>query len=248
VGEHRINAEQIADLRGRRAAGETLRALGQRFGYTAEGVRLLLKATGGDPLTREKILVGRRVGQLTVIAEVAPTTEPLAKRRVLCRCICGNEKVMRWQNLISGSTETCGCQRQHSHTEHSARWLTYQGRTKPLQCWCRELGLKRVTVTARLVRYGWSVEDALGTPTYGRYGPEDGHGCRAYRRLKSPWQAIGAVAEVLMGATCASVARRRGVSRGTVETVWRGRSWRELFAPEGTNGDEDEAARAADTR
>lgn len=42
--------------------------------------------------------------------------------------------------------------------------ITYNGETKPLMVWCRELGLDHHTTAQRIV-YGWSVKRFLTTPT-----------------------------------------------------------------------------------
>lgn len=47
---------------------------------------------------------GQRVGRLTAIMEVE-------KKRWLCVCDCGNEKVVRVDHLRSGATSSCGCLR-----------------------------------------------------------------------------------------------------------------------------------------
>ncbi len=45
------------------------------------------------------------------------------------------------------------------------RNLTYNGTTKHLNEWAREVGLKRRTLGMRIDNYGWSVERALTTKT-----------------------------------------------------------------------------------
>lgn len=42
--------------------------------------------------------------------------------------------------------------------------ISYLGKTQSLSAWARELGIKRITLLARL-RLGWSVERTLTTPT-----------------------------------------------------------------------------------
>lgn len=41
--------------------------------------------------------------------------------------------------------------------------LTYRGETKSLAEWCRQLGLRRLSIAARLAK-GWTPERALSTP------------------------------------------------------------------------------------
>ncbi len=49
-------------------------------------------------------LTGQRFGRLVVIGEVGKN-----KSLRLCRCDCGNEKVIMGYNLTSGATKSCGC-------------------------------------------------------------------------------------------------------------------------------------------
>jgi hypothetical protein len=53
-------------------------------------------------------LAGRHFGRLRVLALVStrPTT------RWLCRCECGNERIVRRGDLMDGSTQSCGCLRR----------------------------------------------------------------------------------------------------------------------------------------
>lgn len=64
-------------------------------------------------------LLGKRFGRLTVVAKV----ESLNYRsRFLCKCDCGNEKLVLGQNLLSGHVQSCGC----LHSEKSkARIVEY---------------------------------------------------------------------------------------------------------------------------
>ena len=46
--------------------------------------------------------------------------------------------------------------------------VTFNGMTKTLKEWSRALGYSYIALHARLTRYGWSVQEALTTPTEGR--------------------------------------------------------------------------------
>jgi len=48
-------------------------------------------------------------GQLTAIEEVLPRTRP---RKWMCKCSCGNTKVIDQNSLRSGKTQSCGCIRK----------------------------------------------------------------------------------------------------------------------------------------
>jgi hypothetical protein len=56
---------------------------------------------------------------------------------------------------------TCAEQNRHLSTN---RFLTFRGETKIITDWAREFHLRTGTVRKRLLRYGWSIEDALLKP------------------------------------------------------------------------------------
>lgn len=52
-------------------------------------------------------LTGQVFGNLTVIARAE--NDKRNKARWLCRCVCGNEKIVNAKHLRSGDTQSCGC-------------------------------------------------------------------------------------------------------------------------------------------
>lgn len=58
---------------------------------------------------RTEDLVGRVFGRLTVIQRAGSKNQ---KSTWLCRCSCGNEKVIVRRSLTSGDTKSCGCYRK----------------------------------------------------------------------------------------------------------------------------------------
>lgn len=52
---------------------------------------------------------GMRFGRLIVIEEAERTISDPGQRRWLCKCDCGNEKIIFHGNLQRGSTKSCGC-------------------------------------------------------------------------------------------------------------------------------------------
>lgn len=56
-----------------------------------------------------KNLIGRTFGRLTVISRSGK--DKRGKSKWLCRCICGKEKAILADSLISGKTKSCGCLR-----------------------------------------------------------------------------------------------------------------------------------------
>ena len=68
-------------------------------------------------------LTGKKFGRWTVI-ERAPSTSRNAKW--LCRCECGNEKIVPASVLRNGSSKSCGCYR----AEVTSKQFTKHGRSK----------------------------------------------------------------------------------------------------------------------
>ena len=51
----------------------------------------------------------KKYGKLTPISETRRTRGSCTDRMILCRCDCGNEKLVRVYSLVSGATKSCGC-------------------------------------------------------------------------------------------------------------------------------------------
>jgi len=58
-------------------------------------------------------IIGQRFGMLTVISEEAPVPDARGHmiRMFRCQCDCGGEKLARYNNLMTGNTQSCGCTR-----------------------------------------------------------------------------------------------------------------------------------------
>lgn len=54
-------------------------------------------------------LIGQKFGQLTILKREKNDRE--GKAQWLCKCDCGNEKIIRAYDLKSGKTSSCGCYR-----------------------------------------------------------------------------------------------------------------------------------------
>lgn len=54
-------------------------------------------------------IIGKRFGKLVVVEEVG--LDKWKRRRVVCKCDCGNEKLTCTYNLKKGLTKSCGCLR-----------------------------------------------------------------------------------------------------------------------------------------
>jgi len=66
-------------------------------------------------------ITGERYGRLTVIKEVERRGYT---RRFLCKCDCGNEKIIEMRALRSGHTMSCGCLQRESASKKNSIDLT----------------------------------------------------------------------------------------------------------------------------
>ena len=53
--------------------------------------------------------------------------------------------------------------KEQCNNQRSNHLITYNGKTQTIKQWAADLGIKRVTLQARLTRYHWDVEKALTT-------------------------------------------------------------------------------------
>ena len=67
--------------------------------------------------------MGRRFGRLVVIDRAE--NDQFGHRHWLCRCDCGNVKVVKADSLKRGHTQSCGC--LHSEIIHQARFIDLTG-------------------------------------------------------------------------------------------------------------------------
>lgn len=81
----------------------------RRLGYTVIPPNVI------STNTKLQNLVGRVFDRLTVISE-APRVRGKSRWRTrwLCRCACGNEKIVDGADLKSGKTKSCGCLNQEN--------------------------------------------------------------------------------------------------------------------------------------
>lgn len=81
-------------------------------------------------------MAGQRFSNLLVIAEAEPdlTEKGQRKRRVMCRCDCGQVTIVKATSLRSGNTKSCGCLQaenrftstlKHGHNKIGRRTKTY---------------------------------------------------------------------------------------------------------------------------
>ena len=81
--------------------------------------------------SRIRDLTGQTFGRLTVVKFHA-TNNPRKRASWLCKCECGNKKIVLGYNLISGASNSCGClhkeqlaNRNKANTKHGL-WVGYE--------------------------------------------------------------------------------------------------------------------------
>jgi len=90
-----------------------------------------------------KFIPKTRVGKLLLLWELEPAkTKHGQGRMIMCRCDCGTEKALPFQQLRSGQTKSCGCLRSEACKERSTThgmkgsstyriWNSMKARCKP---------------------------------------------------------------------------------------------------------------------
>lgn len=80
--------------------------VGKKFGLNKSSIIKILKDNGCDIHPSRLDLIGQRFNRLVVI-------KPMKNNGVhttwLCKCDCGNEVIVRTNNLRNGGTNSCGC-------------------------------------------------------------------------------------------------------------------------------------------
>ena len=65
---------------------------------------------GGEKMTKIIDLMGKKFGRLMVIRRIG--SDKYGKPMWLCKCDCGNEKIVQGGCLKRGNTKSCGCSRK----------------------------------------------------------------------------------------------------------------------------------------
>lgn len=73
---------------------------------------------------------------------------------------------------------------EQSRNKTTSRKLTYRGQTLTVAEWAREVGIGASTITARISKFGWSVEDALSRKDGLRSTAQPRTGARSERLLR----------------------------------------------------------------
>ena len=93
-------------------------------------------------------LEGMRFGKLVVLSEY-----PARKGKAImwvCRCDCGNTKVINGNNLRSGKSTTCGCSLKKHGMRNTRLWRIWDGMRKrcynPRHKWYKRYGGRGITI------------------------------------------------------------------------------------------------------
>tara|TARA_R110000868_G_scaffold200144_1_gene447363 strand:- start:1519 stop:2022 length:504 start_codon:yes stop_codon:yes gene_type:complete len=83
---------------------------------------------------------GLKINRLTYIKELEPNIQPSGKikRKILCKCECGNETNVILYSFLSGKTKSCSCYRNEflqTHNE-SRIYKDKSGATTEYTAWC----------------------------------------------------------------------------------------------------------------
>jgi hypothetical protein len=81
-----------------------------------------------------EIKQGDRYGKLSIVKEL----EKQSKRRsFLCKCECGNEKIIQLNHLRCGSIISCGCEEKKNRMSMGDKFLIHgKSKTPEYETWC----------------------------------------------------------------------------------------------------------------
>lgn len=108
--------------------------------------------------------VGSRFGKLVVIEDVPQTR---GRRRVRCRCDCGNEITPLLSNVLDGNTKSCGCEKRRGGRNATHR----QSKTKLYRVWSM-------------------MKDRCANPRSKRFAYYGGRGIRVCDRWRNSFEAF----------------------------------------------------------
>ncbi len=88
-------------------------------------------------MAKLQIKTGERYNKLTIIQEVEPKIykgNNRKYRKFLCKCDCGNEKIVFYNSLKTNNTISCGCyfksiiktEKKHGHTKSKSKSREYK--------------------------------------------------------------------------------------------------------------------------
>lgn len=99
---------------------------------------------------------GRTFGRLTALSFCC--SEGSSKRLWSCKCLCGNETVVKAYDLKSGNTRSCGCLRKEAAASAGVKRITKKWRNVAKAA---RLNSIPVTTLKYHIRLGRSIGDAV---------------------------------------------------------------------------------------
>lgn len=123
---------------------------GYRYGYNM--------TDGGDSgKSKPSDYIGKNIKGFIVL--------DVCNRRTKLQCTKCGRILDRSQTSLSqkSSNIKCECMKQPKPNPRVYHWVTYNGETKTLQQWSKELGIGRSTLYSRL-KSGWNIDDVFNKP------------------------------------------------------------------------------------
>lgn len=113
-------------------------------------------------------MIGKKYGKLLVVRQVEPSKS--GHTRYLCKCDCGVEKIFQAQNIRTGKSESCGCERAKQLSERNSI-------TKRTHCMSKSAEYK--------IWSGMLIRCATDHPKYHRHHGRGIKVCQRWRRFEN---------------------------------------------------------------
>lgn len=114
---------------------------------------------GSSGSVKKKLnLIGQKFNRWSVISYDGLSKH--GKSLWLCRCDCGNQKIVSGNTLKQQTSKSCGCLCKESAMKTHTRVITINNKLKTLKEWSNISSTSYNTITSRLHR-GWSPKEAV---------------------------------------------------------------------------------------
>lgn len=177
-------------------------------------------------------LEGMRFGKLTVLAE-HPERDNRGAIMWVCKCDCGNTKIINGNSLRSGRSTTCGCSTRKHGMRNTRLWNIFDGMLKrcykPSHQWYKRYGGRGIVICDEWLKdrgsfFSWALANGYRDDltidridTNGNYCPEN---CR-WVDMKTQINNRSTTPTVEIDGECKTISEWASVTGIAYQTIYR---------------------------